>query len=77
MNIGILKESRTGEHRVAVNPAIAASWVKDNHKIWVEQGAGLGSSYTDEQYTAAGVQVADRNTVLNAADLLIQINVPD
>jgi NAD(P) transhydrogenase subunit alpha len=77
VNIGVLKESRTGENRVAVNPAIAGSWVKENHKVWVESGAGHGSSYTDEQYSAAGVLVADRNTVMQEAALLIQINVPE
>jgi NAD(P) transhydrogenase subunit alpha len=72
-----LKETRAGEARVAVNPAIAGEWVKRGFEVWVENGAGLASAYNDETYTAAGAKTAPRADVMSQADVLMQINVPD
>jgi len=77
VRIGILKETRAGEARVAVNPAIAGEWVKRGFEVWVENGAGLASAYNDETYTAAGAKTAPRADVMSQADVLMQINVPD
>lgn len=77
MKIGILKETRAGEARVAVNPAIAGEWVKRGFEVWVESGAGENSAYGDNNYTTAGAKTAARSEVMAQADVLMQINVPD
>jgi H+-translocating NAD(P) transhydrogenase subunit alpha len=76
VKIGILKETRQGEARVAVNPAVAGEWVKKGITVLVEQGAGNGSSYADEKYAAAGAELMTRASLLEQSDILVQINVP-
>jgi alanine dehydrogenase len=49
MTVGVPKEVKVQEHRVAMVPASAAELVKRGHKVVVEAGAGVGSSYYDEE----------------------------
>jgi alanine dehydrogenase len=64
MKIGIPKEIKTNENRVSLVPAGAEALVAAGHEVIVETGAGIGSSFIDEQYLAVGG--ADRRRV--AAD---------
>jgi alanine dehydrogenase len=62
MNIGIPKEIKAQENRVSMIPGSVADLVKRGHRVLVERGAGVGASYTDEHYLAAGAEiVADAN----------------
>src|SRR6266571_1338318 len=54
MIVGVPKEIKTAENRVALVPAGVESLVGDGHSVLVEQGAGLGSGFGDEAYRAAG-----------------------
>ena len=58
MRIGVPKETKTLEGRVALVPAAAGDLVKRGHEVWLEQGAGLKSGFKDEQYTQLGVKIA-------------------
>ena len=49
MRIGVPKETKTLEGRVALVPAAAGDLVKRGHEVWLEQGAGLKSGFKDEQ----------------------------
>ncbi len=57
MKIGIPKEVKNNENRVALTPAGVFSLVNAGHEVYVETNAGLGSSFTDEQYVEAGAKI--------------------
>ena len=57
MLIGVPKEIKTNENRIALVPAGAEALVGAGHTVYVEQGAGLGSGFADEAYQAAGAQL--------------------
>jgi len=77
MKIGIPKEIKTNENRVALVPAGAEALVSAGHTVIVETGAGLGSGFSDAQYQAAGAQIAkDADAVWAAADLIVKVKEP-
>ena len=77
MKIGIPKEIKTNENRIALVPAGAEALVAAGHTVVVETGAGFGSGFSDAQYQAAGSQIAqDANTVWAAADLVVKVKEP-
>ena len=77
MIVGVPKEVKGGECRVALVPAGADSLVEDGHTVLVEQGAGHGSGFTDEAYRAAGATlVAGPTEVWARADLVVKVKEP-
>jgi alanine dehydrogenase len=54
MIIGVPKEIKDREHRVAITPGGVSDLVEAGHRVLVETGAGLGSSFSDAQYQTAG-----------------------
>lgn len=77
MKVGIPKEIKTNENRVALVPAGAEALASAGHSVIVETGAGLGSGFGDEQYVAAGAQIAkDADAVWAAADLIVKVKEP-
>ncbi|MBI2796133.1 MAG: alanine dehydrogenase [Gemmatimonadetes bacterium] len=77
MQIGVPKEIKTNENRVALVPAGAEAFVAAGHKVLMEQGAGDGSGFTDVQYTAVGAEIApDAATVWKRADMIIKVKEP-
>ena len=58
MRIGVPKETKTLEGRVALVPAAAGDLVKRGHEVWIEQDAGVKSGFKDEQYAKLGVKIA-------------------
>ncbi len=77
MKIGIPKEIKPNENRVALVPAGAAALVAAGHEVWVETGAGQGSSFSDAQYVQAGANIAaDAEAVWQSADLIVKVKEP-
>ena len=77
MKIGVPKEIKTNENRVALVPAGAAALIADGHSVRVESGAGLGSGFGDEQYLNAGAQIApDAASVWSEAELIVKVKEP-
>jgi alanine dehydrogenase len=77
MKIGIPKEIKTNENRVSLVPAGAESLVASGHSVLVEKGAGLGSGFTDDQYTAVGATIApDADATWAAAEMIIKVKEP-
>ena len=77
MNIVVLKETVSGEQRVALMPDAVKKLVALKAVVSIESGAGLGAARTDDDYAAAGASVvADRNTLLADADVLVVVNRP-
>lgn len=77
MKVGIPREVKNNEFRVAITPAGVHELVRGGHQVVVERGAGLGSSITDEEYTAAGARILDTpDEVWATADLLLKVKEP-
>jgi len=72
MIIGVLKESRSGETRVAATPTTVAQLLKLGYGVVVESGAGEASSFTDEAYVEAGASIGDALS----ADIVFGVNAP-
>ncbi len=77
MIVGVPKEIKTAENRVALVPAGAEALAGDGHTVLVEQGAGLGSGFADEAYTAAGAELArSAADVWAKAELILKVKEP-
>ena len=77
MIVGVPKEIKTAENRVALVPAGAESLVGDGHTVLVERGAGLGSGFPDSAYTAVGAGVAASvDEVWAKAELILKVKEP-
>lgn len=78
MKIAVLKESLSGEARVALMPDSVKKLLGLNVTFSVESGAGLAAARSDADYSEAGAEVsADRNAILAGADVLITVNRPE
>jgi alanine dehydrogenase len=76
VRIGVAKEIKPQEYRVALTPAGALELVQRGHEVIVEQGAGAGSGFADEAYTAVGARIADVDEVWSSAELLLKVKEP-
>ncbi|MDP1808500.1 MAG: alanine dehydrogenase [Actinomycetota bacterium] len=76
MIVGIPKEIKADENRVALTPAGAAELVKEGHKVLIEGGAGWGSHIGDEEFEAAGAMIVPRAEDVWAADLVVKVKEP-
>ncbi|MBR0290039.1 MAG: alanine dehydrogenase, partial [Selenomonadaceae bacterium] len=77
MIIGVSKEIKNNENRVGLTPAGADAFVKAGHKVLIEQGAGIGSGFDDESYSAVGAQiVADKKKIFDEAEMIIKVKEP-
>lgn len=59
MKVGIPREIKNHEYRVAISPAGVHELVGRGHEVVIETGAGVGSSFSDEDFKAAGAQISD------------------
>jgi alanine dehydrogenase len=76
MRIGVAKEIKVDEYRVALTPAGAKELVERGHDVVVETGAGLGSQFPDAAYTSVGARVAPVADVWAEAELLLKVKEP-
>jgi alanine dehydrogenase len=77
MIIGVPKEIKEQEQRVALLPSAARQLVRQGHSVLVEKNAGLGSGYPDEQYVKAGAEIVDQaNDVFGRADMIVKVKEP-
>ena len=77
MRIGVPREVKNNEFRVALTPSGAHELIRSGHEVLVEQGAGIGSSITDADFEAVGAHIAtDADKVWAAADLLLKVKEP-
>ncbi|RBM04784.1 alanine dehydrogenase [Streptomyces sp. PT12] len=77
MKVGIPREVKNNEFRVAITPAGVHELVTGGHQVHIERGAGLGSAIPDEEYTRAGARILDdADAVWAEADLLLKVKEP-
>jgi len=77
MIIGVPREIKTNENRVALIPAGTEILISRGHKILVEQGAGFESGFTDDDYVNAGAEiVSTAREVFERADMIMKVKEP-
>jgi len=77
MIIGVPKEIKEQEQRVALLPSAAGQLVRREHSVLVEKGAGVGSGYPDEEYVKAGAEIVDlAKDVFARADMIVKVKEP-
>ena len=77
MQIGVLKEIKTEENRVSMTPSGVEILARAGHRVMIEQGAGLGSGFTDDQYRGAGAEIAATPDIIYAqAELVLHVKEP-
>lgn len=77
MRIGVPKEIKQQEYRVALLPSAVYQLIRRGHQVLVERGAGAGAGYPDEDYAAAGAKVvAEHAAVFEQADLVVKVKEP-
>ena len=77
MRIGVPKEIKTNENRVALVPAGAEAFIGKGHAVLVEQGAGVGSGFPDDAYTSVGATILpSADEVWAQADMIIKVKEP-
>ncbi|MFD9670148.1 alanine dehydrogenase [Rhodococcus sp. NPDC059968] len=77
MKIGIPREIKNHEYRVAITPAGVHELVGRGHEVVIESGAGVGSSFADEDFKAAGAQIlSSAVAVWGSTELLLKVKEP-
>jgi alanine dehydrogenase len=77
MRIGVPKEVKNHEYRVAITPSGVHELVTNGHEVFVEAGAGVGSSISDGEYAAVGAKIlGDADETWGSADLVLKVKEP-
>ena len=77
MNIGIPKEIKPQENRVAIQPGGVLTLIQHGHKVLVQKNAGLGSGFSDEEYIKAGAMIeSDVDALWTSSEMIIKVKEP-
>src|SRR5688500_10600212 len=76
MRIGVVKEIKPDEYRVALTPAGARELLQRGHEVLVETSAGVGSAFSDADYAAVGARLTSVEDVWASADLVLKVKEP-
>src|SRR6187549_347177 len=77
MQIGVVKEIKQAERRVALTPAGTRELVTSGHDVLVESGAGVGAGFPDDAYASVGARlVPDASEVWHESELLLKVKEP-
>lgn len=76
MEIGIPKEVKSGEHRVAVTPGGVHEFIRHGHQVFIEREAGEGSGIPDEQFAAAGAVIVPYSADAWSRELVLKVKEP-
>lgn len=77
MIIGVPKEIKNNENRVAMTPAGAYAFCQSGHEVIIEKSAGIGSGFEDKEYVEAGASIIDTpEDVFNKADMIMKVKEP-
>jgi NAD(P) transhydrogenase subunit alpha len=75
--LGVPKESLAGERRVALIPDTVKRLIKLGYQVWVQSGAGVDASFSDESYEQSGAKIVEESTVVwSGVDAVLKINPP-
>jgi alanine dehydrogenase len=76
MIIGVAKEIKNNEYRVALTPAGCQTLTQLGHQVLIENEAGIGSGFSNEEYVQAGGTIVDNDTIFNDSKLILKVKEP-
>lgn len=76
LKIGVPKEIKNNENRVAMTPAGVLSLIANGHEVYIETGAGLGSAFTDQDYIDAGAHIVQTAAEAWAGEMVLKVKEP-
>jgi alanine dehydrogenase len=76
MRIGVAKEIKPDEYRVALTPAGALELINQGHQVAIETGAGVGSSFVDADYERIGARITSVDEVWEGSELVLKVKEP-
>lgn len=76
MRIGVPKEVKNNENRVAMTPAGVSNLVNYGHEVYIEKGAGMGSGFIDDDYLAAGAKLTESADKAWSMDMVMKVKEP-
>ena len=77
MIIGVPKESKDHENRVALTPSGVAALSRNSHRVLLQRGAGLGSGFSDDDYASQGATIVDTaQDVYSSSDMVVKVKEP-
>lgn len=76
MKIGIPKELKNNENRVAITPAGVVHLINSGHDVYIEKGAGIGSGFADDQYEKAGAKILNSAADIWSMDMVMKVKEP-
>ena len=75
MIVGVPKEIKNSENRVALTPAGTSEFVKHGHQVYVQATAGIGSGFADDDYLKAGAKILPTiEEIYGIADMILKVN---
>jgi NAD(P) transhydrogenase subunit alpha len=78
MKIGIPKERKQGENRVALSPEVTKSLIASGFSVHIESGAGVNSYFSDDDYRNSGAVIENgADSIYSGSDVIIKVNAPD
>jgi len=76
MRIGVPKEIKNNENRVAMTPAGVVTLTKAGHEVFIETGAGSGSGFIDGDYAQAGAKIVQTAEEAWSMDMVMKLSFP-
>jgi alanine dehydrogenase len=76
MRIGVAKEIKPDEYRIALTPAGALELINAGHEVLIETGAGVGSAFADDAYERVGARIASVDDVWGRSDMVLKVKEP-
>jgi alanine dehydrogenase len=76
MRVGVPKEIKNNENRVAMTPAGVVNLINAGHQVCIESGAGVGSSFTDEEYESAGAVIVQSAEEVWSTEMVMKVKEP-
>ncbi len=77
MIVGCVKEIKNNEFRVGMTPANVKAYVNAGNEVLIEEGAGIGSGFTDEEYANAGARICPTaKEVWDACEMMVKVKEP-
>lgn len=76
MRIGVPRESKVMEYRVGLVPDSVSSLTRNGHEVWVEEGAGQGSGFRDDDFAEVGARIVSQEQAWSEPDLVVKVKEP-
>ena len=76
MRVGVPKEIKNHEYRVAITPSGVHEFTQHGHTVVIEQGAGIGSSIADSEFESAGAKISARDEVWKDSEMILKVKEP-